>query len=120
MRSSPPVLIGVFAALSLSVLGCAADQIAPPATERGASSESILTSFDRVTLAPRERARFKAVVVRSGALSAAGLTFVIRDPAVASLTAANGRAQVQGVAAGRTWAVVQSTAAADSLEVVVE
>jgi hypothetical protein len=120
MRSSSPILLGVFAALSLSVLGCSADQIAPPATERGASGERILTSFDRVTLAPRERARFRAAVVSSAALSSAGLTFVMRNASVANLTATNGRAQVQGVAAGRTWVVVQSAAAADSVEVVVQ
>jgi hypothetical protein len=120
MRSSSPTLVGVLAALSLSILGCSADPVTPPATDRGASGERILTSFDRVTLAPRERARFKAVVVRSGTLSSAGLTFVMRNPSVASLTAANGRAQVQGMAAGRTWVMVQSIAAADSVEVVVE
>lgn len=120
MRSSSPTLFGVLAALSLSVLGCSADQIAPPATERATSGEWILTSFDRVTLAPRERARFRAAVVSSGALSSAGLTFVMRNPSVASLTAVNGRAQVQGLAAGLTWVVVQSAAAADSVEVVVQ
>jgi hypothetical protein len=36
------------------------------------------------------------------------------------VTTANGRAQVQGLAAGRTWVVVQSAAAADSVEVIVE
>jgi hypothetical protein len=120
MRSSSPALFGVFAALSLSVLGCSPDQIAPPASERGPSGESILTSFDRVTLAPQQLASFKAAVVRSGALSSAGLTTVVRNPSVASLTGANGRAQVQGLAAGRTWVVVQSAAAVDSVEVVVQ
>jgi hypothetical protein len=120
MRSSSPVLFGVLAALSLSVLECSADQIAPPASERGPSGERILTSFDRVTLAPRERARFRAAVVSSAGLSSAGLTFVTRNALVASLTEANGRAQVQGLAAGRTWVVVQSAAAADSVEVVVD
>jgi hypothetical protein len=120
MRSSSPILFGVLAALSLFILGCSADQIAPPATALGSSSETILTSFDRVTLAPRERAGFRAAVVSSGALNSAGLTFVMRNPAVASLTAANGRAQVQGLNAGRTWVVVQSVAAADSVEVVIQ
>jgi hypothetical protein len=36
------------------------------------------------------------------------------------VTAANGRAQVQGLAAGRTWVVVQSVTATDSVEVVVD
>jgi hypothetical protein len=39
---------------------------------------------------------------------------------VAGVTAANGRVRVQGLAAGRTWVVVQSVAAADSVEVIVE
>lgn len=120
MRSYSPTLFGVFAALSLSVLGCSADQVAAPVTERGVSGERILTSFDRVTLAPRECARFRAAVVSSGALSSAGLTFVVRNPSVASLTATSGRAQVQGLAAGRTWVVAQRADAADSVEVMVQ
>jgi hypothetical protein len=120
MRSLSPALFGVFAAVSVSVLGCSADQIAPPATGRGALGERILTSFDRVTLAPRERARFRAAVVSSGALSTGGLSFIMRNPSVASLTSASGRAQVQGLAAGRTWVVVQSAEAGDSVEVIVQ
>ena len=34
--------------------------------------------------------------------------------------AADGRAQVQGLATGRTWVVVQRAAAADSVEVIVQ
>jgi hypothetical protein len=120
MRSSAPIGFGLFVALSLSVLACSADQVAQPSTERVTSGEWILTSFDRVTLAPREQARLKAAVVRSGALSSAGLAFVMRNPAVATLVATKGRVQVQGLAAGRTWAVVQSAAAADSVEVIVQ
>ncbi len=44
----------------------------------------------------------------------------MRNPAVAILAATNGRVQLQGLAAGRTWVVVQSAAAADSVEVVVQ
>jgi hypothetical protein len=120
MRSSSPTLFGLVAALSLSIVGCSADQVAQPSTERVGSGEWILTSFDRVTLAPREQAHLRAAVVRSGALSSAGLAFVMRNPAVAALAATNGRVQLQGLAAGRTWAVVQSAAAADSVEVIVQ
>jgi hypothetical protein len=120
MRSSSPAVFGLFAALSLSVLGCSADRVAQPSTERVPSGEWILTSFDRVILAAGEQARLKAAVVRSGALSSAGLVFVMRNPAVATLAATKGRVQVQGLAAGRTWAVVQSTGAADSVEILVQ
>ena len=120
MRSASPAIFGVFAALSLGMLGCSADQVAPPATEGGTSGGTILTSFDRVSLVPREGAAFRAAVISGGVLSARGLAFIMRNPAVASLTAVKGRAQVQGLAAGRTWVVVQGGAAADSVEVLVQ
>ena len=117
----PPLLTLIGAtALSLSLSACGPEPIAPADTARVAAGERILTSFDRITLAPRERARFRAVVVNAGALSSAGLTFVMRNPSVASLAAADGRAQVQGLATGRTWVVVQRAAAADSVEVIVQ
>src|SRR6266508_1311097 len=97
MRSPSLTLIGA-TALLLSLSACGPEPIAPPNTARVAAGDRILTSFDRVTLAPREHARFRAVVVNAGALSSAGLSFVMRDPSVASLAAADGRAQVQGLA----------------------
>ena len=119
MRSPSLTLIGA-TALSLSMSACGPEPIAPADTARVAAGERILTSFDRIMLGPRERARFRAVVVNAGALSSAGLTFVMRNPSVASLAAADGRAQVQGLATGRTWVVVQRAAAADSVEVIVQ
>ena len=120
MRSSPFTLLGVVAGLSL-VAGCAPEAIAPPDRERGASSTEILTSFDRLTLSRGEYSSFQASVVGAEPrLSSAGLTFASRAPAVAAVNAANGRATVQAIGAGRTWVVVQRAAAADSVEVVVE
>src|SRR5437016_11311169 len=115
MRSPSLALIGA-TALSLSLSACGPEPIAPPDTARVAAGERILTSFDQVTLAPHEHARFRAVVVTTGALSSAGLSFVIRDPSVASLAAADGRALVQALAAGRTWVLVQRAPAAESAE----
>jgi hypothetical protein len=119
MRSPSLTLIGA-TALSLSLSACGPEPIAPPNTVRVTPGDRILTSFDRVTLARRERARFRAAVVSAGALSSAGLSFVMRDPSVASLAEAGGRAQVQGLATGRTWVLVQRAAAADSVEVIVQ
>jgi hypothetical protein len=119
MCSSLPTLIRVLAG-SLAVAACAPEPISPPDTERTAGPAGILTSFDRLTLARGEGASFRAAVFSGGALSSARLSFVMRNPSVATLTAANGRAQVQGRAAGRTWVVVRSAAAADSVEVVVQ
>ena len=119
MRSQSLTLIGS-TALSLSLSACGLESTAPPNTARVAAGDGILTSFDRVTLAPRERARFRAVLVNAGALSSAGLSFVMRDPSVASLAAADGRAQVQGLATGRTWVLVRRAAAEDSVEVIVQ
>jgi len=119
MRPPSLTLIGA-TALSLSLSACGPEPIAPADTARAAAGDRILTSFDRVTLAPRERARFRAVVVNAGALSSAGLSFVMRNPSVASLAASDGRAQVQGLATGRTWVLVQREGAEDSVEVIVQ
>jgi len=119
MRSSSPTLLGVLAALSLTA-GCSPDPVSPPAGGRSPAGAAILTSFDRLTLS-RGESSFRASLIGSGArLSSAGLTFASRATSVAGVTAANGRAQVQGLAAGRTWVVVQSAVAADSVEVIVE
>ena len=120
MRWSSPTLLGVLAALSLTA-GCSPDPVSPPASERSSAGATILTSFDRLTLSRGESSSFRASLVGPGArLSSAGLSFVSRATSLAGVTAANGRAKVQGLAAGRTWVVVQSAAAADSVEVVVE
>ena len=120
MRRPSPTLIGVFAALSLSLAGCSADPAAPPA-DPATPDGRIITSFDRLTISRGMGSSFRASLVGSGArLSSAGLSFVSRAASVAAVTAANGRASVQGLAAGRTWVVVQSASAADSVEVVVD
>ena len=120
MRSSSPTLLGVLAALSLTA-GCSPDPISAPTSEPSPAGAAILTSFDRLTLSRGASLTFRASLVGSGArLSSAGLTFVSRATSLAGVTAANGRAKVQGLAAGRTWVVVQSASATDSVEVVVE
>jgi hypothetical protein len=108
------------AAVSLSA-SCSPDPVSPPASERSPAGATILTSFDRLTLSRGESSSFRASLIGSGArLSSAGLTFSSRAGSVAGVTAANGRAQVQGLGAGRTWVVVQSAAATDSVEVIVD
>ena len=120
MRWSSPTLFGAVAFLSLA-LGCSPDSVSPPATDRPAASSGILTSFDKLTLSRGQSASFRASLIGSGArLSPAGLTFASRAGSVARVTAVHGRAQVQGLAAGRTWVVVQSAAASDSVEILVE
>ena len=120
MRSFSPTLLGVLAALSLTA-GCSPDPVSPPASERSRARPTILTSFDRLMLSRGESSSFRASIIGAGArLSSAGLTFASRATSVADVTAANGRARVQGLTAGRTWVVVQSVAAADSVEVIVE
>ncbi|MEA2712713.1 MAG: hypothetical protein QOK27_674 [Gemmatimonadales bacterium] len=120
MRSFPPTLLAVLAAVSLTA-GCSPDPVSPPATDRSPAGAAILTSFDRLTLSRGESSSFRASVIGSGArLSYAGLTFASRATSVAGVTAANGRAQVEGLTAGRTWVVVQSAAAVDSVEVIVD
>jgi hypothetical protein len=120
MRSSSPTLFGAVAVLSLA-LGCSPDSVSPPATDRSSVSTGILTSFDRLTLSKGQSASFRASLIGAGArLSSAGLTFASRAGSVAGVTAVHGRAQVQGLAAGRTWVVVQSATASDSVEIIVE
>ena len=120
MRSPFHRLAGVLASLTVALAACSGDT-AEPRADAPASDGSILTSFDRLTLAPGGRASFRASLVDAHArLSSAGLAFASRTPAVARVSTANGRALVQGVAAGRTWVVVRSAAASDSVQVIVQ
>jgi hypothetical protein len=120
MRSPSHPLAGVLAALTVALAGCSGDT-AEPRADAPASDGSILTSFDRLALAPGGHATFRASLVdRNALLSSSGLTFASRAPAVARVSTANGRALVQGVAAGRTWVVVRSAAASDSVQVIVQ
>jgi hypothetical protein len=110
------------ASLAFALAACS-PETAEPRADAPASDGSIVTSFDRLTLSPGERSTFRASLVGAGArarLSSAGLAFTSKAPSVARVTAAKGRAQVQGVATGRTWVVVRSAAAADSVEVIVQ
>jgi hypothetical protein len=119
MRLFLPRLLEVGVPLSLALTACSSDSAAPRA-DAPASDGSILTTFDRLTLAPGDRATFRASFIGSaGRLSSAGLAFASRAPSVARVSAANGRAAVQGVATGRTWVLVRSAAATDSVEVIV-
>jgi hypothetical protein len=121
MRSPSPILIGVLASVSLTLTACSAEPTAPPAAESSMSGGAILTSFDRLTLSRGGRSSFRASLVGAGArISSAGLTFVSRTASVARVSAVRGRAQVEGIAAGRTWVLVQSAGAADSVEVIVQ
>jgi hypothetical protein len=121
MRSPSPILLRVFAAVSLTLTACSAEPTAPPAAETSMSGGAILTSFDRLTLSRGGRSSFRASLIGAGArISSAGLTFVSRSGSVARVSAARGRAQVDGIAAGRTWVLVQSAGAADSVEVIVQ
>jgi hypothetical protein len=109
----------VLASLAIALAACSEDT-AEPRADAPASDGSILTSFDQLTIAPGDRATFRASLVDAGArLSSAGLAFASRAPAVARVSTANGLALVQGVAAGRTWVVVRSAAASDSVQVIV-
>ena len=112
-------LAGVLASLTVLLAACSGET-AGPRPDAPTSDGSILTSFDRLTLAPGGRATFRASLVDAGArLSSAGLAFASRAPAVARVSTENGRAVVQGVATGRTWVVVRSAAASDSVQVIV-
>jgi len=118
MRSFSPTLIGLLAGLSL---GCSPDSVSPPATDRQTAGTGILTSFDQLTVSRGGSSSFRASLIGSGArLSSSGLTFASRAPSVAGVSATSGRAMVEGLAPGRTWVVVQSVAATDSVEVIVE
>ena len=120
MRSPTPILVGVLASWSLSLAACSTEPSAPPAAESPAAGGAILTSFDRLTLARGERSSFRASLVGADArLSSAGLSFVPRAASVAGVNATGGRVRVEGLAAGRTWILVQSSTATDSVEVIV-
>jgi hypothetical protein len=120
MRTPSHRLTGVLASLTVLLAACSGET-AEPRADAPASDGSILTSFDRLTLAPGGRATFRASLVDAGArLSSAGLVFASRAPAVARVSTTNGRAVVQGVAAGGTWVVVSSAAASDSVQVIVQ
>lgn len=120
MRPLLPRPVWVAASLIVA-LGACSPEAAEPRTDAPASDGAILTSFDRLTLSPGERSSFRASLVGTGArLTSAGLGFTSRAAEVARVSAAKGQAQVQGVAAGRTWVVVRSAAATDSVEVVVQ
>jgi hypothetical protein len=120
MHSFLARLLRTLAPLSVALAACSTDASAPR-TDLPASDGSILTTFDRLTLAAGDRASFRAALVSgTGRLSSAGLAFASRAPAVARVTAAGGRAQVQGLATGRTWVLVRSAAGADSVEVIVQ
>jgi hypothetical protein len=120
MRSPLHWLAGALTSLTVALAACSRDT-AEPRADVPASDGSILTSFDRLTLAPGGRASFRASLVDANArLSSGGLAFASRAPAVARVSTVNGRALVQGVAAGRTWVVVRSAAASDSVQVIVQ
>ena len=113
--SSRPIV----AALSLSLAACSAEPLAGP-PQGTVTGGTILTTFDRLTLARGERSSFRASVVAGNRIGSGGLTFVSRAASVARVSAAGGRAQVDAAGAGRTWILVQSAAAADSVEVIVQ
>ena len=119
MRLPSPILIWVLASSSLAA--CSTEPNAPPAAGSPAAGGTILTSFDRLTLSRGERSSFMASLVGAGArISSAGLSFAPRAASVARVSAAGGRARVEGLAAGRTWILVRSSGAADSVEVIVQ
>lgn len=121
MPLSSPRSIAAFAALSLCFGGCSADNPVQPTIETPVSGGAILTSFDRLTLSRGERSSFGASLVGSaGRLSSEGLTFIPRAGSVTRISGAHGRVEVRGIAAGRTWIIVQSADAADSVEVIVQ
>jgi hypothetical protein len=109
------------AAVLVALAGCATDPSGPSSREAAATAGRILTTFDQLTVAAGAGSTFRASVVGSGAREAAGLAFVSRSTAVATVRSSGGRARVLGVAAGRTWIVVEGGAAGrDSVEVIVE
>ena len=119
MRFPIPRPAAMLALLSLTLGACAAENAAPRA-DAPSTDGTILTSFDRLTLARGDQAGFRASLVGSaGRLTSAGLAFVSRAPAIARVEANGGRARVQGLATGRTFVLVRSAAAADSVEVIV-
>jgi hypothetical protein len=120
MRTSLALRIGLLVASSFPFAGCSPEPISAPADESSAVGGRILTTFDRLTLSRGDRSSFRAALVGAGGqVSSAGVTFASRAVSVARVSAAKGRAQVQGIGTGRTWIVVQSSAAEDSVEVTV-
>jgi hypothetical protein len=120
MRSPLKGLISLVA-LPMAMAACSAEPVAPPAQNDSPAGATILTSFDRLTLAPGNRTSFRASLVSPGArLASAGLAFVSRSAAIARVSGEHGRAEVESVSAGRTWIVVASGGAADSVEVIVQ
>jgi hypothetical protein len=120
MPTHLPRLIALLAPLAVILAACASDT-AEPRSDALSSDGSILTTFDRLTLGVGDRATFRAFLVSGTArLGSSGLVFASVAPLVARVTAVGGRAQVQGVAAGRTWVVARSAVASDSVEVVVQ
>ena len=110
----------ILVVLSLALAACSADSAAPRSDVPSADG-AILTSFDRLTLAPGGETSFRASLVGPAArLSSAGLVFASRAPAIARVAADDGRARVRGLAAGRTFVLVRSASGADSVEVVVQ
>jgi hypothetical protein len=81
----------------------------------------MLTTFDRLTLSRGGRSSFRAAVIgANGRISPDDVTFISRAATVARVSAAKGRAQVEALAAGRTWILAESSGAVDSVEVVVQ
>jgi hypothetical protein len=119
MHLPVPRPIAIPVVLMLVLAACSGDNAAPRSDPPSADG-AVLTSFDRLSLAPGDEAGFKASVMGPSArLSSAGLVFTSRAPAIARVTADGGRARVRGLAAGRTYVLVRSAAGADSVEVVV-
>ena len=120
MRPLLPRLVGALAPLAIALVACSRDA-AEPGSDAPSSDGSILTTFDRLTLGVGDRASFRAFIVSGTTRQCStGLIISARAPLVARVTAVAGRAQVQGVAAGRTWVVVRSAVTADSVEVIVQ
>ena len=120
MRPLLPRLVGALAPLAVALGACSSDT-AEPGSDTPSSDGSILTTFDRLTLGVGDRATFRAFLVsETGGLGSVGLVFASGAPLVARVTAVGGRAQVQGVSAGRTWVAVRSASAVDSVEVIVQ
>jgi hypothetical protein len=118
MSARPSVLIRL--ALPLVLAACAAPA-EPDARAETPAGGTILTSFDRLTLARGSRATFRAALVSSRlGLGSAGLGFTSRAPEIARVTATGGRAVVEAVGSGHTWIGVRAAGSSDSVEVVVE
>ena len=114
------LLVGTVVSLAVG-LGACSNDTTEPRSDVPSSEGSILTTFDRLMLGVGDRATFRAFLVNGARpLGSSGLSFGSVVPRVARVTAVAGRAQVEGVAAGRTWVVVRSIGASDSVEVIVQ